>query len=77
MGDGRVRVEIVKEGSEIIVKADRDGFRYLAGICESLATSAEPDSVQWNFVSSRILSVEGNPQMELLQRRLDLRDASQ
>jgi hypothetical protein len=39
MGDGRVRVEIIKEGSEIIVKADRDGFRYLAGICESLAES--------------------------------------
>jgi hypothetical protein len=37
MGDGRVRVEIIKEGSETIVKADRDGFRYVAGICESLA----------------------------------------
>ena len=34
----KVRVRLIKEGSEILLSANREGFRYLAELCESLAT---------------------------------------
>ena len=37
MGDGKVIVKLINEGSEIRVVADQDGFRYLAGLCSALA----------------------------------------
>jgi hypothetical protein len=33
----KVRVSLIKEGSEIRLLANQEGFRYLAELCESLA----------------------------------------
>jgi len=33
----KVRVELMKDGTEILVRANREGLRYLSDICASLA----------------------------------------
>jgi hypothetical protein len=32
-----VRVELVRGGTEVLVSANREGLRYLSGVCASLA----------------------------------------
>lgn len=43
-GGGKICVELIKGGAEILVKANQEGFRYLAEVCKSLA--AEDDNPQ-------------------------------
>jgi hypothetical protein len=61
----KVRVELIKNGTEVLVSANPEGLRYLADICAGLAddprapphiyvepalNSAEPDSVPIEFL---------------------------
>jgi hypothetical protein len=39
MGDRRIRVELIKGGTEIRVRANKAGFKYFAEICEGLAAA--------------------------------------
>jgi hypothetical protein len=39
MGDGKVIVTLINEGTEIRIVADQDGFRYLAKLCLYLSKS--------------------------------------
>ena len=34
----KIRIELVKEGTEILITANREGMEYLADICKNLAT---------------------------------------
>ena len=42
-GDVRINVELINEGTEIRVRANRACFRYLAEICEGLASEDYDD----------------------------------
>ena len=67
MSGARIRVELIKEGKEIRVRANRGGFKYLAEVCTYLAQSDYDDRrVPHYHVEEAMYSAEpGSLPMEL------------